>query len=171
MKWLMSLRSPTDYENGWISLRGVLFSTRNSRVRGNPGWFFAELAWIPAFAGMTEPRQPLPAADYPRMRIFEGERGGATLLSHPAHSRNAGITSCVNRSRDISQASRGIPGTENRQTRCLTFSSLRYRLISSTHVFGSPRIIRPSASRSIVSGPAGRLTTGWGQRKYILSKA
>ncbi|MGZ9174636.1 MAG: hypothetical protein ACXW52_23845, partial [Candidatus Binatia bacterium] len=25
--------------------------------RGNPGLFCAELAWIPAFAGMTEPRR------------------------------------------------------------------------------------------------------------------
>ena len=34
----------------------VLPSTRHSRARGNPGLFSAELAWIPAFAGMTEPR-------------------------------------------------------------------------------------------------------------------
>ena len=27
---------------------------RHSRVRGNPGLVTAELAWIPAFAGMTE---------------------------------------------------------------------------------------------------------------------
>ena len=38
-------------------------------------------------------------------------------------------------------------------------------------LFGSPKMIRSSASRSMVSFPAGRLTTGWGQRKYILSKA
>ena len=29
-------------------------TTRHSRVRGNPGWFSAQLAWIPAFADMTE---------------------------------------------------------------------------------------------------------------------
>jgi hypothetical protein len=27
---------------------------RHSRAGGNPGSFFAELAWIPAFPGMTE---------------------------------------------------------------------------------------------------------------------
>jgi hypothetical protein len=32
-----------------------IFSTRHSRVRGNPGLVCAELAWIPAFAGMTDP--------------------------------------------------------------------------------------------------------------------
>ena len=32
-------------------------SIRHSRARGNPGLFCAELAWIPAFAGMTEPRR------------------------------------------------------------------------------------------------------------------
>ncbi len=32
------------------------YSIRHSRARGNPGLFCAELAWIPAFAGMTEPR-------------------------------------------------------------------------------------------------------------------
>ena len=45
------------------------------------------------------------------------------------------------------------PGTENRQTRCFTFKLLRNRLISSAQVFGSPKIIRFSASRSIVSCP------------------
>jgi len=29
-------------------------STRHSRALGNPGSFTAELAWMPAFAGMTE---------------------------------------------------------------------------------------------------------------------
>jgi hypothetical protein len=51
----MSLRSPTDYENGWLPLHMLLCSNRHSRARGNPGSFSAELAWIPAFAGMTEP--------------------------------------------------------------------------------------------------------------------
>ena len=51
----MSLRSPTEHENGGISLHRVLPSTRHSRARGNPGLFCAELAWIPAFAGTTEP--------------------------------------------------------------------------------------------------------------------
>jgi hypothetical protein len=32
----------------------LLFSNRHSRARGNPGWVTVELAWIPAFAGMTE---------------------------------------------------------------------------------------------------------------------
>src|SRR3970282_2291334 len=68
----MSLRSSAKDENGGISLRRVLPSTRHSRARGNPGWFSAELAWIPAFAGMTEPRRPLRSADYLRMGIFEG---------------------------------------------------------------------------------------------------
>ena len=30
-------------------------STRHSRARGNPGLFSRALAWIPAFAGMTDP--------------------------------------------------------------------------------------------------------------------
>jgi len=52
----MSLRSPTDNENIGIFVHVVLPSTRHSRARGNPGWFSAELAWIPAFAGTTEAR-------------------------------------------------------------------------------------------------------------------
>jgi hypothetical protein len=32
---------------------GPLPSTRHSRARGNPGLFPTQLAWIPAFAGMT----------------------------------------------------------------------------------------------------------------------
>jgi len=32
----------------------LLSSNRHSRAGGNPGLFFAELAWIPAFTGMTE---------------------------------------------------------------------------------------------------------------------
>ena len=59
----MSVRSPTEDENGKISLRMVLPATRHSRARGNPGLFSAELTWIPAGvypersrrAGMTEP--------------------------------------------------------------------------------------------------------------------
>ena len=49
----MSLRSPKEHENGWHSQNTLLFSIRHSRARGNPGSFCAELAWIPAFAGMT----------------------------------------------------------------------------------------------------------------------
>ena len=52
----MSLRSPTEHENGWHSQNMLPSSIRHSRARGNPGLFCAELAWIPAFAGMTEPR-------------------------------------------------------------------------------------------------------------------
>ena len=51
----MSLRSPAEHENGGISHHVVLPATRHSRARGNPGLFSAELTWIPAFAGMTEP--------------------------------------------------------------------------------------------------------------------
>jgi hypothetical protein len=32
----------------------ILSLNRHSRAGGNPGLFSAELAWIPAFAGMTE---------------------------------------------------------------------------------------------------------------------
>ncbi|MGZ9257770.1 MAG: hypothetical protein ACXW50_25365, partial [Candidatus Binatia bacterium] len=53
----MSLRSPTEHENGWHSQNMLPCSIRQSRARGNPGLFCAELAWIPAFAGMTEPRR------------------------------------------------------------------------------------------------------------------
>ncbi|MGZ8427723.1 MAG: hypothetical protein ACXWYD_22480, partial [Candidatus Binatia bacterium] len=54
-KCFMSFRSPTEHENGWHS-QNMIPSIRHSRARGNPGLFCAELAWIPAFAGMTEPR-------------------------------------------------------------------------------------------------------------------
>ena len=37
-----------------IFLRMVLSATRPSRARGNLGLFSAQLAWIPAFAGMTD---------------------------------------------------------------------------------------------------------------------
>ena len=98
----MSLRSSTENENGGISLRGVLTSTRHSRAGGNPGWFSAELAWIPAprsksgtsFAGMTEPRRPLRSADYPRMRIFEGGHE-----EHEVRSLNYPKPSCPSRLR------------------------------------------------------------------------
>ncbi|MGZ8443905.1 MAG: hypothetical protein ACXWXZ_10945 [Candidatus Binatia bacterium] len=53
----MSLRSPTEHENGWHSQNMLPSSIRHSRAHGNPGLFCAELAWIPAFAGMTEPRR------------------------------------------------------------------------------------------------------------------
>jgi hypothetical protein len=49
----MSLRSPTEDENGGTPFHTVLPSTRHSRARGNPGLFPTQLAWIPAFAGMT----------------------------------------------------------------------------------------------------------------------
>jgi hypothetical protein len=61
----MSLRSSTDYESGGNSFHMVLPSTRHSRARGNPGLFSDELAWIPAFAGMTERRRPLRSTDHP----------------------------------------------------------------------------------------------------------
>ncbi len=61
-KCAMSLRSSAEDENGGISLHRVLPSNRHSRPvelqpvlhGGNPGLLCAELAWIPAFAGMTE---------------------------------------------------------------------------------------------------------------------
>ena len=53
----MSLHSPTEHENGWHSQNMLPSSIRHSRARGNPGLFCAQLAWIPAFAGMTEPRR------------------------------------------------------------------------------------------------------------------
>ena len=49
----MSLHSPTEHENGLYSQNMLPSSIRHSRARGNPGLFCAELAWIPAFAGMT----------------------------------------------------------------------------------------------------------------------
>ena len=49
-----------------------------------------------------------------------------------ASSRRAGMTSRVNKSREVRQASRGIPGTEKRQTRCLRSNSFRKRVISSS---------------------------------------
>ena len=68
----MSFRSPTDYENGGNSFHMVLPATRHSRARGNPGLFSAELAWIPAFAGMTERRWPLQSTDH-RTHVFSKE--------------------------------------------------------------------------------------------------
>jgi hypothetical protein len=52
----MSLRSSTDNENGRIPLHMLNSPNRHSRAGGNPDLIPAELAWIPAFAGMTEPR-------------------------------------------------------------------------------------------------------------------
>jgi hypothetical protein len=37
-----------------FSSRMLLSSNRHSRARGNPGLGTVKLAWIPAFAGMTE---------------------------------------------------------------------------------------------------------------------
>ena len=72
----MSLRSSTEHENGGISLHRVRSSTRHSRARGNPGLLCAELAWIPAFAGMTETMRPLRFADHPGISVFEGGHEG-----------------------------------------------------------------------------------------------
>ena len=49
----------------------LLSSNRHSRAGGNPGLFFAELAWIPPFAGMTELRGVFRSGNHLRMRIFE----------------------------------------------------------------------------------------------------
>jgi len=68
----MSLRSSAEDENGGIFHHRVLPSNRHSRARGNPGLLCAELAWIPAFAGMTETRRPFRSADHPGISIFEG---------------------------------------------------------------------------------------------------
>ena len=51
----MSLRSSTDYENDGFPCPGSSNPVCHSRAGGNPGLFCAELTWIPAFAGMTEP--------------------------------------------------------------------------------------------------------------------
>jgi hypothetical protein len=48
----MSLRSSTENENGGPPTRSSPLH-RHSRARGNPALFPTELAWIPAFAGMT----------------------------------------------------------------------------------------------------------------------
>jgi hypothetical protein len=50
----MILRSPTKNENGEIALHVVLSSTRHSRASGIQVRS-VELAWIPAFAGTTDP--------------------------------------------------------------------------------------------------------------------
>jgi hypothetical protein len=49
-EWFMSLRSPDENENGGTPH----VPTRHSRARGNPGLLPTELAWILAFAGMTQ---------------------------------------------------------------------------------------------------------------------
>ena len=66
-------------------------------------------------------------------------------------------------------ASRVMPGTEKRQMRWSSPISSRKREISRMQVSGSPRMMRFSASRSMVSSPDGRLMIGWGQRKYMFS--
>ncbi len=50
----MSLRSPTEDENRGIPLATFFPLTRHSRARGTPDLSPPQLAWIPAFAGMTE---------------------------------------------------------------------------------------------------------------------
>jgi hypothetical protein len=68
----MILRSPTEYEiEGSFFCVGIP-SARHSRARGNPGLLSAELAWIPAFAGMTEARKIILV-----IPIFKGVTDGA----------------------------------------------------------------------------------------------
>jgi hypothetical protein len=50
----------------------VLASIRHSRAGGIQVWSPTQLAWIPAFAGMTEHGRRLRSADHPCIRIFEG---------------------------------------------------------------------------------------------------
>ena len=69
----MSLRSSAVYEIGWLPLHTLLCSNRHSRAGGNPGSFPAELAWIPAFAGMTEHRWPHRYADHSQAQVFSKE--------------------------------------------------------------------------------------------------
>jgi len=51
----MILRTPKEHEKDWHSQNTLLSSIRHFRAGGNPGLFRAEIACIPAFAGMTEP--------------------------------------------------------------------------------------------------------------------
>ena len=57
----MRLRPSARYKNRWIPLHMLLPPTRHSRAGGNPGLLPAELAWVPAFAGMTEACCPIVA--------------------------------------------------------------------------------------------------------------
>jgi len=83
----MSLRSSTEGEKEWPFLHMLFCLTRHSRARGNLGLSCVELAWIPAFAGMTEPSGHLRCVDPPRTGIFEegmvrqcsGSQGFASL--------------------------------------------------------------------------------------------
>jgi len=52
----VSVRSPTDHENGWHSQIRLVASIHHSRAGGNPGLFTTKLAWIPASPGMTKRR-------------------------------------------------------------------------------------------------------------------
>jgi hypothetical protein len=54
-----------------FSLDMLLYSICHSRAGGNPGMFSAELAWIPAFAGMTELRTSVRFAEHHLMVIFK----------------------------------------------------------------------------------------------------
>ncbi len=69
----MSLRSSAVYAIGWLPLHTLLCSNRHSRAGGNPGSFSAKLAWLPAFAGMTEHRWPPRYADHPQVQVFAKE--------------------------------------------------------------------------------------------------
>src|SRR5262249_43344348 len=62
-----------------IPLDRALPSGRHSRARGNLGLFRIELAWIPAFAGMTKPRRPLRSADHPA-HVFSKEPRSAEIV-------------------------------------------------------------------------------------------
>ena len=59
-----------------FSLHMLLYSICHSRAGGNPGLFSAELAWIPAFAGMTELRTSVRFAEHHVMVIFREEHEG-----------------------------------------------------------------------------------------------
>ena len=75
----MILRSPTEHQNEGSFFCVGIPSARHSRARGNPGLLSAELAWIPAFAGMTKEalkwRSPLDLSDEGLIADIE-KRGG-----------------------------------------------------------------------------------------------
>ncbi len=81
---LMSLRSSPDRENGQMPLYRLIYSIRHSRAGGNPGLFSCELAWIPAFAGMTD-RRGLPCCPEVPHKSFRRRHGSTMLTTGSEH--------------------------------------------------------------------------------------
>ena len=88
----MSLRSPTNHENGGAFLHMALSSTRHSRARGNPG-LLRRISLDTRFRGYDGTQAVL--RSYPCTGIFEGAHEGDDVRNflYPRYNcdRHAGM--------------------------------------------------------------------------------